>query len=99
MNKGIVYAMSTVVPGLVKIGKTATTNFEQRMYQLEHNGYYNVVGLKREFAIEVENYEDKESLLDDIFFEITSGKLRTFCAGYRFGNTTFVFLRREASIS
>ncbi len=78
MNKGIVYAMSTVVPGLVKIGKTATTNFEQRMYQLEHNGYYNVVGLKREFAIEVENYEDKESLLDDIFSRSRVGNSELF---------------------
>nr|WP_216662459.1 DUF4357 domain-containing protein [Adlercreutzia sp. ZJ473] len=59
--------MSTVVPGLVKIGKTQTKAFESRMYQLERNGYNNIAGLKREFAIEVENYDEKESLLDDIF--------------------------------
>ena len=58
MAKGIIYVMSTVVPGLVKIGKTATSNFESRMYQLEHNGYFNVVGLQRRFAIEVENYDE-----------------------------------------
>lgn len=78
MNKGIIYAMSTVVPGLVKIGKTATGNFEQRMYQLEHNGYYNVVGLRREFAIEVDNYDDKESLLDDIFSRSRVGSSELF---------------------
>ena len=77
-NRGIIYVMSTVVPGLVKIGKTATNNFEQRMCQLEHNGYYNVVGLRREFAIEVDNYEDKESLLDDIFSRSRVGNSELF---------------------
>ena len=67
MAKGIIYVMTTVVPGLVKIGKTGTDNFESRMYQLERNGYFNVVGLKRKFAIEVEDYDEKEVLLDEIF--------------------------------
>ena len=59
--------MTTVVPGLIKIGKSGSANYEQRMYQLEHNGYSNVTGLKRSFAIEVEEYEDKEILLHTIF--------------------------------
>lgn len=42
MAKGIIYLMTTAVPGLVKIGKTATCNFEQRMYNLESDGYRNV---------------------------------------------------------
>lgn len=67
MAKGIIYTMTTVVPGLIKIGKTGSNNFEQRMYNLEHNGYSNVVGLKRHFAIEVEDYDEKELMLDDIF--------------------------------
>lgn len=67
MPKGINYVMKTVVPGLVKIGKTGTSNFESRMYQLEHHGYNNVTGLKRVFAIEVDDYDEKESMLDDIF--------------------------------
>ena len=67
MAKGIIYIMTTVVPGLIKIGKTGSANYEQRMYQLEHNGYSNVTGLKRSFAIEVEEYEDKETLLHTIF--------------------------------
>lgn len=59
--------MTTVVPGLIKIGKTGTDNFESRMYQLERNGYFNVVGLQRKFAIEVDQYDEKERLLDEIF--------------------------------
>lgn len=47
MSRGILYVMTTVVPGLVKIGKTGSGNFEQRMYGLERNVYFNVVGLKR----------------------------------------------------
>lgn len=67
MTKGIIYVMTTVVPGLVKIGKTGSSNFDQRMYSLERNGYSNVAGLKRRFAIEVEDYDEKEALLDEIF--------------------------------
>lgn len=67
MANGIIYVMTTVVPGLIKIGKTGLDNYEQRMYFLEHNGYSNVTGLKRRFAIEVDDYDDKELLLDDIF--------------------------------
>lgn len=67
MAKGVLYCMTTVVPGLIKIGKTTADNFENRMYGLERNGYFNVVGLKRHFAIEVEDYDEKEVLLDDIF--------------------------------
>jgi hypothetical protein len=65
MKKGIIYIMTTAVSGLVKIGKT--NNFQDRMNFLEKNGYCNVTGLKRFFAIELEDYEEKESLLHDIF--------------------------------
>ena len=67
MARGIIYVMETVVPGLIKIGKTGLDNFEQRMYSLERNGYNNVVGLKRRFAIEVDDYAEKESLIDSLF--------------------------------
>lgn len=67
MAKGILYCMTTVVPGLIKIGKTGVSNFEQRMYNLEHDGYRNVTALKRTFAIEVEDYDDKEAMLHKIF--------------------------------
>ena len=67
MAKGIIYLMETVVKGLVKIGKTGSNNFETRMSTLERNGYANVVGLKRRYAIEVEDYDEKEALLHSIF--------------------------------
>lgn len=67
MPNGVIYCMSTIVPGLVKIGRTGSDVYNQRMYHLEHNGYCNVVGLKREFAIEVEDYEDKELLIHHVF--------------------------------
>ena len=67
MAKGIIYIMETVVPGLIKIGKTASNQFANRMYNLERNGYNNVVGLKRRFAIEVEDYDEKEVLLHSLF--------------------------------
>jgi len=67
MAKGIVYIMTTAVSGLIKIGSAGTDNYKERMRVLEANGYYNVVGLKRFFAIEVEGYEAKESLLKEIF--------------------------------
>lgn len=67
MVRGIIYVMTTAVPGLIKIGKTGRDNFEQRMYQLERHGYNNITSLQRRFAIEVEDYDDKEKLIDDIF--------------------------------
>ena len=67
MARGIIYCMSTIVPGLVKIAKTGKDNFEQRMYNLEHNGYVQVVGLKRRFAIEVDDYDEKEMLIHELF--------------------------------
>lgn len=59
--------MSTAVDGLIKIGKTGSDNFSQRMTYLESNGYRNVSGLKRQFAIELSGYEEKERLLDSLF--------------------------------
>ncbi len=54
MAKGIIYVMTTTVSGLVKIGKSGAKNYQERMRFLEANGYYNVAGLKRYFAIELE---------------------------------------------
>ncbi len=67
MAKGIVYIMTTAVSGLIKIGCTKTEQFSERMRYLESNGYYNVVGLRREFAIELEDYTNKEKMLHEIF--------------------------------
>lgn len=67
MARGIIYVMTTVVPGLIKIGKTGVNNFDARMYQLERHGYSNITGLQRKFAIEVDGYDEKEKLLGEIF--------------------------------
>src|SRR3989344_4994607 len=52
--KGIIYIMTTAVSGLIKIGQTGTNNYQERMRNLEANGYYNVAGLKRFFALDQE---------------------------------------------
>lgn len=65
MGAGIIYVTTTAVDGLIKIG--VTDNFERRMYQLEGNGYKNVTGLKRYFAIKTKNYQEKETLIHTIF--------------------------------
>ncbi len=59
--------MTTAVSGLIKIGQTGLDAYQERMRNLEANGYYNVVGLKRAFAIELEGYKEKEALLHEIF--------------------------------
>ncbi len=76
MAKGILYIMSTAVDGLIKIG--ITDNFERRMSQLEGNGYRNVTGLKRQFAIEVEDYMEKEEILDQVFSNSRVGQTELF---------------------
>ena len=67
MDKGIIYLMTTAVSGLIKIGIAKTDRYRERMRFLEANGYYNVVSLKRFFAIEVDDYKEKERLLQEVF--------------------------------
>ena len=62
--------------GLIKIGRTK--NFEARIKTLEDNGYRNVAGLKRQFAIEVENHEEIEQLLHDLFDKSRVGNTELF---------------------
>lgn len=76
MSKGIIYVCSTAVDGLIKIGRT--TDFQSRMKHLEDNGYRNVAGLKRQFAIELDNHEEIEQLLDDLFDKSRVGKTELF---------------------
>ncbi len=70
--------MTTAVSGLIKIGQTGTDMYQERMRNLEANGYYNVVGLKRAFAIELEDYKEKESLLHEIFSRQRIGESELF---------------------
>ncbi len=76
--KGIIYIMTTAVSGLIKIGQTGTNNFQERMRNLEANGYYNVAGLKKFFAIKLEDYTEKEALLYDIFNKHRVGESELF---------------------
>ena len=78
MSKGIIYVMNTCVDGLVKIGKTGIDNYEQRMTQLENNGYRRIAVLTREFAIEVEDYDAKEKLLHELFSKSRVGNSELF---------------------
>lgn len=78
MKKGIVYIMTTAVSGLIKIGQTEIKNYKERMRHLESNGYYNVVGLKKAFAVELTDYIEKESLLKEIFSKHQVGQSELF---------------------
>ena len=78
MAKGIIYLMNTCVDGLVKIGRTGVDNYEQRMAILESNGYIRISVLTREFAIEVEDYEEKEELLHELFSKSRVGNSELF---------------------
>lgn len=75
--------------GLIKIGKTGNDQFENRMRFLENNGYANITGLKREFAIEVNG----KAIVKDGVFTVLKG---SFC-----GNTSKGYIpsiRRNAKI-
>lgn len=82
MTKGIIYIMTTAVSGLIKIGQTGTKNYSERMRFLEANGYSNVSGLKRFFAIELADYTDKENLLKEIFSKHRVGDSELFALDY-----------------
>lgn len=78
MATGIIYLMTSAVSGIVKIGKTGSSNYAERMRFLEANGYYNVSGLKRYFAIELKDYDDKETLLHETFSKHRVGSSELF---------------------
>lgn len=70
--------MTTCVDGLVKIGKTQ--NYDTRMRHLERNGYMQINGLRRCLAIEVNDYDSKETLLKNVFAHCQIGKTELFAA-------------------
>lgn len=74
--------MTTAVSGLIKIGQTGTDNYQERTRFLEANGYYNVSGLKRFFAIEVDEYVEKERLLHEIFSKQQIAESELFALDY-----------------
>ncbi|MDY6391571.1 MAG: hypothetical protein SPL80_01895 [Bacilli bacterium] len=48
------------------------------MVHLESNGYRNVTGLKRQFGIELDNYDEKEILLHNLFARSRVGNTELF---------------------
>lgn len=83
MAKGTIYLMTSAVSGLIKIGKTDTAHFEQRMNYLQNNGYFNVTNLRKYFAIEVADYDRKEQLLHTIFSKSQVGSSEMFALDKR----------------
>lgn len=67
MSKGYVYIMTSVVDGIIKIGRSE--NWKNRCAGLEENGYKNMNGLKTYFVIKVDNMEDVENTMHNIFKE------------------------------
>jgi len=79
MKKGIIYCATTIVPGLIKIGKTKSKrSFSTRMYNLEHDGYCNITGLKRAYAIFVDDYENVETSIQNKYKDKRVGKTELF---------------------
>lgn len=68
MSKGYVYIMTSAIEGLIKIGKSKDWN-RRCQSELESNGYKNANGLKTYFVVEVEDQEEIESIMHDIFRE------------------------------
>lgn len=76
---GIVYLMTCAQPYVVKIGRTEDENsFRTRMNRIEKDGYENFNGWKRKFAIRVDDYEEKEALLHNVFAARRIGKSEAF---------------------
>lgn len=82
MATGVIYIMTTAVSGLIKIGRAGSENYPERMRFLEANGYYNVSGLKRFFAMELDDYTEKEQLLHEIFSKQQIGDSELFALDY-----------------
>lgn len=79
MEEGIIYIMTTVMPDIIKIGRTEEKQYKERMRNLEENGHRQLNGLKRCFAIKVSNYKNIEKLLQDTFYQQRIGKTEYFC--------------------
>ena len=92
--------MTTAVPGLIKIGKTGTANYEQRMYDPEHDGYRNVTALKCSFAIVTQLLSSFDGV---VIFPKTETKAEVFDAavdnakGKLLPDGTYTFKRKKKS--
>lgn len=67
MAKGVIYVLATDTKGLICIGKSETSSFPEKLNELEnakHDGYASLMPI---FAIEVEEYDNKMCLIQQIF--------------------------------
>lgn len=94
-KKGIIYLMSSAIDGVFKIGISETKNFPERMRNLEKNGYSNITGLKKEIAIETENYDEKEKLLHNIFSKSRISDTEFFAGDLKIFEQLFYSLKGE----
>lgn len=79
MEEGIIYIMTTVMQDLIKIGITKEKQYNERMRFLESNGYRQINGLHKLFAIKVSDYKAKERLLQEVFSQQRIGGTELFC--------------------
>lgn len=75
MARGIVYVTTSEIDGLVKIGKTK--NLEKRMKELSGQGYIRQK-CDMVYAIEVDDFDEKEKLLHTIFGKVRAAKTEFF---------------------
>ena len=75
-KKGLIYIMTTVVPGLIKVGHTA--QIDERTRNLTKNGYQNVTGLQPFFVIEVDDMNAAEDDFKKEFANQRVGKTELF---------------------
>lgn len=79
MSRGILYCTTTIVPGLVKIGiSKSKKNFMDRMWNLEHDGYRNITGIKRAYAIIVDDYDAIEKKIQEKYKKERVGTTELF---------------------
>jgi len=74
--------MTTAVAGLIKIGQAGTANFQDECVFLKQMAIIMFPVLKVFFAIELEDYNEKENLLKEIFNKHQVGDSELFALDY-----------------
>ena len=60
MAKGIIYIMTTAVPGLIKIGKTGKENYKSNSCVWEDSYYFDFHGITKAFHPDLTDGDDKK---------------------------------------
>lgn len=66
-NTGVLYVMTTDIPGLIHIGATRRERFEDQVKRWSKSGHFGVGGLRFRYGIEVRDYIMKGQLLELVF--------------------------------